>query len=108
MEVIVAEFLDELERSADESRIRRQQRLADERRWAEERRLRDEEERRARELDDHLKLYRGARDLREYLALAESVEKAAPDTDGIEWVKRRLETYEAMLRGRVTKSAATR
>lgn len=103
VEGVVADFLDGLERSAEESRIRRQERLADERRWAEERRLRDEEERRVRELDDHLKLYRATRDIREYLAFAESVETASPGSDWIEWVKRRLATCEAMLRGRVSK-----
>lgn len=106
VEGVVAEFLAGLERSAEESRIRRQERLADERRWAEERRLRDAEERRVKELDEHLKLFRTAKDIREYLAFAESVDTSMPDTDWIEWVRGRLVVYDAMLRGRVSKARA--
>lgn len=103
VETVLSEFLAAMEQWAGRERIRRQERLEEEKRWAEIRRLREAEERRVKELDGHLTLWRTARNLKGYLEFAGSIDPATIDADWIEWVKGQLAACEGAMMRRLTR-----
>lgn len=108
VETVLPEFLDSLERYAERERIRRQELLEEEKRWAEVQRLRWAEERRVKELDEQLALWRTARDLKGNLLFVGSIDPAMLNADWMEWVRGRLAAYEAARWKRIIRpSAAT-
>lgn len=108
VEDVLPEFLDALERSAEREKIRRQERLEDERRWAEARRLRLEEERRAKELEEHLTLSRRISEMRQYLSFADSLHETQADGNWLEWVRGHLAASENLLRSRIARSGQSK